>query len=136
MSLFSSRQKIYNLTASTRRGRILCASPRFTPVWVGREGDRILICTGEGSLKAKNTRRDPRVALSLIDFHDPYKEAQLRGRVVERRPDADFTYMDPISQKYTGKPFPFRSPEGRVALVIEIEKARYMKLPFEHTPPR
>src|SRR5437773_11491589 len=33
------------------------------------------------------------------------------------------------------KPFPFRSPEGRVALVIEVEKARYTKLPFEHTRP-
>jgi hypothetical protein len=42
--------------------------------------------------------------------------------------------MDAISLKYTGKPFPFRSPEGRVALVIEFEKARYTKLPFEHTP--
>jgi len=111
-------------------------SPQSAPVWVGREGDRILICTGEGSLKAKNTRRDPRVALSIIDFHDPYMEAQLRGRVVERRPDGDFKYMDPISHKYTGKPFPFRSPEGRVALVIEIEKARFSKLPFQHTPPK
>jgi len=54
--------------------------------------------------------------------------------VVERRPDADFKYIDLISQKYTGKPFPFRSPEGRVTLVIEIDKARYTKLPFEHTP--
>ena len=36
----------------------------------------------------------------------------------------------------TGKPFPMRSPEGRVALVIEIDKARYTKLPFAHTPPR
>ena len=35
-------------------------SPQSVPVWVGREGDRILICTGEGSLKAKNTRREPR----------------------------------------------------------------------------
>jgi PPOX class probable F420-dependent enzyme len=111
-------------------------SPQSVPVWVGREGDRILICTGEGSLKAKNTRRDPRVALSIVNFHNPYEEAQLRGRVVERRPDPDFKYMDPISHKYTGKPFPFRSPEGRVALAIEIEKARYTKLPFEHTPPR
>ena len=110
--------------------------PDGSPVWVGRDGDRILICTGEGSLKAKNTQRDPRVALSITDFHDPYKEAQLRGRVVERRPDGDYKYMDPISHKYTGKPFPFRSPEGRVALVIEIEKARYTKLPFEHTQPR
>jgi PPOX class probable F420-dependent enzyme len=111
-------------------------SPQSVPVWVGREGDRILICTGEGSLKAKNTRRDPRISLSIVDFHDPYQEAQLRGRVVERRPDGDFKYMDAISLKYTGKPFPFRSPEGRVALVIEIEKARYTKLPFEHTPPQ
>jgi hypothetical protein len=42
--------------------------------------------------------------------------------------------MDPISRKYTGKPFPFRAPEERVALVLEVEKARYTKLPFEHTP--
>ena len=55
-------------------------SPQSVPVWVGREGDRILICTGEVSIKAKNTRRDPRVALSIIDFHNPYQEAQLRGR--------------------------------------------------------
>ncbi len=109
-------------------------SPQSVPVWVGRERDRVLICTGETSLKAKNTRRDPRVALSIIDFRDPYREVQLRGRVVERRPDGDCKYMDPISQKYTGKPFPFRQPEGRLALVIEVEKARYTKLPFEHTP--
>jgi PPOX class probable F420-dependent enzyme len=54
-------------------------SPQSVPVWVGRDGDRILICTGEGSFKAKNTRRDPRVALSIIDFDYPYQEAQLRG---------------------------------------------------------
>ncbi len=111
-------------------------SPHSVPVWAGREGDCILICTGESSLKARNTRRDPRVALSLTDLEDPYSEAQLRGRVVERRPDADLKYMDAISHKYTGKPFPFRSPEGRVALVVEIEKERYQKLPFEHTPPK
>jgi hypothetical protein len=43
--------------------------------------------------------------------------------------------MDPLSRKYTGKPFPMRSLEGRVALVIEVDKARYTKLPFTHTPP-
>ena len=111
-------------------------SPSSTPVWVGREGDRVLVCTSDGSLKGRNTRRDPRVALSIVDFHDPYMEAQLRGRVVERRPDPELTVMDPISQKYIGKPFPMRSYEGRVALVIEVDKARYTKLPFEHTPPR
>lgn len=60
-------------------------SPQSVPVWVGREGDRIIICTGETSLKARNTHRDPRVALSIVDFENPYIEAQIRGRVVERR---------------------------------------------------
>src|SRR5439155_10957757 len=78
-------------------------SPQSVPVWAGREGDRVLICTGEGSLKAKNTQRDPRVALSIVDFHDPYQEAQLRGRVVERRPDGDFKYMDTILAQVHGK---------------------------------
>ena len=109
-------------------------SPQSVPVWVGREGDQILVCTSQGSLKATNTLRDPRVALSIVDFANPYEEVQIRGRVVERRPDSDFKVMDAISHKYTGKPFPFRNPEGRVALVIEVEKVRYTKLPFEHTP--
>ena len=61
---------------------------------------------------------------------------QLRGRVVERRPDPALEIMDPVSHKYIGKPFPMRSHEGRVALVIEVDKARYTKLPFAHTPPR
>ena len=110
-------------------------SPQSVPVWAGREGDRIVICTGETSLKARNTARDPRVALSIIDFRDPYSEVQIRGRVVERRPDPDLKLMDPISVKYTGKPFPMRQPEGRVARIVEVDKERYTKLPFEHTPP-
>ncbi len=89
---------------------------------MGREGDRLLVCTGEGSLKGRNTSRDPRVALSIVDFHNPYEEVQLRGRVVERRPDPDLAIMDPISHKYTGKPFPMRGREGRVALVIEVAR--------------
>jgi len=111
-------------------------SPQNVPVWVGREGDRLVVCTSEGSLKGRNTRRDGRVALSIVDSHNPYEEVQLRGRVVERRPDPDLKIMDPVSHKYIGKPFPMRSYEGRVALVIELDKVRYTRLPLEHTPPR
>ncbi len=111
-------------------------SPQSVPVWIGREGERFIVCTGEKSLKARNTLRDPRVALSIVDFDNPYEEVQIRGRVIERRPDPELKVMDPISHKYTGKPFPMRSPEGRVALIIEVEKERYTKLPFQHTPPK
>jgi len=112
-------------------------SPQSAPVWVGVEGDHVLVATGEGSLKAKNTRRDPRVSVSIVAMDNPYREAQLRGRVVERRPDAKFEVMDRISRKYIGKEFPMRTnPEQRVVLVIEVQRARYTVLPFSHTPPR
>ena len=110
-------------------------SPQAAPVWIDLEGDRILIATGEGSLKAKNTRRDGRVALSVVAFDNPYVEAQLRGRVAERWKDADFKIMDRISRKYTGKDFPMRqNPEQRVVLVVEVERARFARLPFTHAP--
>jgi PPOX class probable F420-dependent enzyme len=110
-------------------------SPQSAPVWVDLEGDRVLIATGEGSLKGKNTKRDPRVSLSVVAMDNPYREAQLRGRVVERRPDRKLEIIDRISRKYTGKEFPMRdNPEQRVVLVIEVERARFLVLPFRHTP--
>ena len=110
-------------------------SPQVAPVWVDLDGELILVSTGEGSLKAKNTRRDAGVGLSIVAMDNPYREAQLRGRIVERRPDADFKTMDRISRKYTGKPFPWRdNPAQRVVLAIEVERARYTMLPFVHAP--
>ena len=110
-------------------------SPNVTPVWIGLEGDRILIGTSESSLKVRNLRRDPRLALSIVDYHDPYEEAQIRGRAVEFRDDSKFEMKDKISHKYTGSPFPLRDLPGSVTLVIEVEKGRYTKLPLKHTPP-
>ena len=111
-------------------------TPQSTPVWLGREGEHLVICTSDGSLKARNTHRDPRLALSIVDLDNPYEEIQIRGRVIERRPDPELKVMDAISHKYMGKPFPMRSHEGRVALIIVVEKERYTKLPFQHTPPQ
>ena len=108
-------------------------SPHSVPVWVGREGDRIIVTTEESSIKSKNVQRDPRVAISMVDMADPYTVAQLRGRVVERRPDPDFKYTDPISKKYIGQSWPLRDAVA-VALIIEIDKAHYEELPFEYAP--
>jgi hypothetical protein len=47
--------------------------------------------------EAKNTKHDPRVGLSVIAMDDPYKETQLRGRVVEHRSDSDFAVIDRLS---------------------------------------
>ena len=110
-------------------------SPQSAPVWVALERDLILVATEERSLKAKNTSRDPRVSLSIVDFQDPYSELQIRGRVAERRRDPKLEFYDTISRKYIGKPWPYRDTENPIVLAIEVLKARYSKQPFERPPP-
>ena len=110
-------------------------APHVDPVWIDLEGETIIVCSGTGSLKARNTKRDARVGLSAVAMDNPYKEAQLRGRVIEQQPDPHLTAIDRISRKYTGKPFPFRDkPAERLVLVIAVERARYLVLPFVHAP--
>lgn len=108
-------------------------APRNWVVWAGVEGDRILICTGETTWKARDMSRDPRVGLSVSDLANPYRMAAIQGRVAEVRPDDDCAYMDPISVKYTGAPFPHRGP-GRLCFVIAAEKAGQRTLDFTHQP--
>jgi PPOX class probable F420-dependent enzyme len=108
-------------------------SPRNWVVWVGLEGDHILICTSDTQRKAKDMQRDSRVGLSMTDLADPYRTAAIQGRVIEVRPDEGCRYMDPISVKYTSAPFPSRGPD-RVCFVIEAVSAWHQTLGFRHNP--
>src|ERR1700746_844534 len=69
-------------------------SPRNLVVWVGLEDDYILVCTSDAIWKAKDMRRDPRVALSVTDLANPYRMAAIQGRVVDVRRDEGRRYMD------------------------------------------
>jgi PPOX class probable F420-dependent enzyme len=108
-------------------------TPASHPVWVGLDGDHLLICTGRTTPKVRNVEHNPHVALSVTAADNPYAEAMLRGTVIEVRPDRELLDMDPISIVYTGKPFPFRGPD-RVTIVIEPDWARFGRLPFEPVP--
>lgn len=108
-------------------------SPRNWVVWAGLEGDHILVCTSDAIWKAKDMRRDPRVALSVTDMANPYRMAAIQGRVVDVRPDEGCRYMNPISFKYTNAPFPSCGPD-RVCFVIAVEKAVRQTLGFVHNP--
>jgi len=105
-------------------------SPHSVPVWVGVEDDRVVFFTQEGSRKARNVERDPRVAISVVDHERPYLSAHLRGRVVGKREgEAALEVMDRLARRYTGKDFPVRRG---VLYEIEIDRAGTIELPFEH----
>ena len=100
---------------------------------MGLEDDHILVCTSGAIWKAKDMRRDPRVALSVTDMANPYRMAAIQGRVAGMRPDQDCPCTDPISFKYTNAPFPSRGPD-RVCFVIAVEKAAQQAPSFTHHP--
>src|ERR1700751_6045554 len=108
-------------------------SPRNWGVWVRLEGDHILVCTSDAIWKAKDMLRDPRVALSVTDIENPYRRSSIQARIVGARPDGGCHYMDQISYKYTGAPFPSRGPD-RVCFVIAAEKAAQRTLSFVPAP--
>ena len=109
-------------------------SPKVEPIWIDREGDHILITTDRKSIKAINIDRDPRVALSITDYANPYEQVLIRGRVIETRDDNALQVLDRVSLKYTGAPFPRRKWSTRVVYVVEPSLARYYKSPLTHTP--
>ena len=95
-------------------------SPHSIPLWVSSIDDKIIFLTGPDSQKARNLRRDPRVALSFAPVDNPYEPVIVRGRVVEWIDgDAGWELVDQIAQKYIGQPYG-RDVE-RVIGVIEVD---------------
>ena len=95
--------------------------PHSVPVWIGTDGDHIAILTGPDSRKARNLRRDPRIALSLAPADNPFQPVIVRGRVVEWLDgDAAWEIIDRISTKYTGGPY--RRDQERVVALIEPDR--------------
>ncbi|MGP3967784.1 PPOX class F420-dependent oxidoreductase [Streptomyces sp. 6N223] len=98
-------------------------APHSVPVWIGTDGDHVAILTGPGTRKARNLRRDPRVALSLTPADNPFQPVIIRGRVVEwLAGDAAWEIIDRISTKYTGGPY--TRGEERVVALIEPDRQR------------
>ncbi|MEV7037322.1 PPOX class F420-dependent oxidoreductase [Amycolatopsis sp. NPDC051061] len=92
-------------------------APHSIPIWVDPEGDHIAIMTGPDSRKARNLRRDPRVALSLTPADNPFEPVIIRGRVEKWIDgDAGWAIIDRIATKYIGQPYP-REQERAVALI-------------------
>ena len=110
-------------------------APKVEPVWVGRDGDRVIVTTDGKSIKAQNVARDARVALSVTAFEDPYDQLLIRGRVVEVRADDDLEVLDQLSQKYLKTPFPRRRWSQRIVIVIDPKVARSYRSSLRHPHP-
>ena len=99
-------------------------APQVTPVWCDIEGDHLVVNSAKGRQKDKNIRRDPRVALAIIDPENPYRYLEIRGRVVEITEHGADAHIDKMAKKYLGADkYPYRQ-QGEVRVMYKIHPER------------
>lgn len=95
--------------------------PQVTPVWCDLEDDLVVFNSAKGRQKDKNVRRDPRVAMAIIDPDNPYRYLEIRGRVVEITEQGADAHIDKMAKKYLGvDKYPYRQ-EGEERVIYKIQ---------------
>ena len=107
-------------TTLTRAG-----DPMTHIMWVDCDDDHVLINTEVHRAKFKNIQRDPRVAVTIMDRDNPYKYAEVRGRVTDSITGEEARrHIDELSEKYTGGRYSNPIQSERVVLKIKPERQR------------
>jgi PPOX class probable F420-dependent enzyme len=97
-------------------------SPHVVPVWIARDGERLVFVKLEPSVGLRNLERDPRISISIVDRANPYTSVRARGRVIAtERGELAIHWLHELAHRYTGAGHP--EPLPNVALVI-VEPTR------------
>ncbi len=99
-------------------------TPQVTPVWFDAEGDQLRINTARGRVKDKNLRRNPVVALTVMDPDNPYRYVQVKGRVTEVTETGADAHIDALAKKYTGADKYGNRRPGEVRVIFKIRPER------------
>ena len=75
--------------------------PQTSLVWIGRDGDDVVISTAARRRKERNIQRDPRVSLSVWDRADPERYVEIRG-LATIQPDPGRELAVLLAEKYEG----------------------------------
>ncbi len=105
-------------------------APENTVVWCSWNGQHVLVNTADGRRKPSNVRRDPRVALTVVDPTNPFRWIDVRGVVEEIVPDADYANINAHARLYAGvdqyygdfAPAEARGTEERIIFKIRPER--------------
>ena len=76
-------------------------APQTSVVWVGLDGDDVVISTTVGMRKETNLRRDPRASLLVVDKDDPGRYVEIRGAATVSE-DVDRVLAVQLAEKYVG----------------------------------
>jgi PPOX class probable F420-dependent enzyme len=95
--------------------------PQVTPVWCDFDGTYVIVNSARARQKDRNIRRNPRVALSIMDPDNPYRYLEVRGKVVEITEEGAAAHIDKMAKKYLGvEKYPYAQP-GEVRVLYKIQ---------------
>ena len=110
-------------------------SPQVTPVWCDFDGRYVIVNTAKGRVKDRNMRRDPRVALSIMDPGNGYRYLEIRGKVAEITELGADAHIDKMAKKYLNlDKYPYRAP-GEVRVLYRIVPERVSTWDRENSHP-
>jgi PPOX class probable F420-dependent enzyme len=96
-------------------------SPHAVATWYDWDDGLALLNMDESRLRLRFMRRDPRVALCVLDEESWYRQVTLFGRIVQIEDDADLADIDRLAVRYTGRPFRTRDAK-RVSAWLEPDR--------------
>jgi PPOX class probable F420-dependent enzyme len=96
-------------------------APYSAATWYDWDDGRILVNMDFERLRLSHMRRDPRVAVTVLDIGDWYRAVTVLGTVVEIRDDDGLVDIDRLSVRYRGAPYSNRERK-RVTALIEPER--------------
>jgi len=103
-------------------------SPQASITWIDSDGSNIIFNTAEGRLKTNNLRRDGRVALTIADSENPYRQVMVRGKVIEDTLEGASEHVDSLAQKYLGvDKYPYSQP-GEVRVIFKIQPEKIFEI--------
>lgn len=95
-------------------------APYSAATWYDWEGGKVLVNMDFERLRLSHIRRDPRVAITVLDIMDWYRAVTVLGRVVELHDDQGLADIDRLSMRYRGEPY-WNRDRKRVTALIEPE---------------
>jgi PPOX class probable F420-dependent enzyme len=96
-------------------------APYSAATWYDWDDDRILVNMGFERLRLSHMRRDPRVAVTVLDIGDWYRAVTVLGTAVQIRDDEGLADIDRLSIRYRGAPY-WNRDRKRVSALIEPER--------------
>jgi PPOX class probable F420-dependent enzyme len=91
-------------------------------MWLDFDGEHILTSSPKASYKSRALRLRPQVAISVVDPADPWRRLSISGRVTEIHDDEGLAFINKLSQRYVGTPYP--RPGAREIFVITPDRVR------------